>query len=122
MPLLPDHLGACRGDQAGTELDRQGSDTGTQDRSAIFAQDPLQHKVAQAFIAQFDASHAFRQPIDTRVEDGANFYPAENYHQNYFTLYPYDGYSAISDLPKVASVKVAVPGQYRDDSVFVPLQ
>lgn len=102
-----------------TELNRQGPDTGTQYRSAIFATDAQQHQVAQGYIAQLDASHAFRQPIVTRVEDGKHFYPAEEYHQNYLTLHPNDRYIAINDLPKVASLRRVEPGAYRDDPVLV---
>ncbi len=102
-----------------TEVNRQGPDTGTQYRSAIFAQDAEQHKVAQAYIAQLDATHAFRQPIATRIEDGQSFYPAEAYHQNFLTLHPNHPYIAINDIPKVASLKRNAPQLYRDDPVLV---
>lgn len=102
-----------------TELDRQGPDRGTQYRSAIFAQDAQQHQVAQAYIAQLDAAHAFKQRIVTRIEDGQNFYPAEAYHQNFLTRYPYNPYIALNDMPKVDSLKRAAPQLYRDDPVLV---
>lgn len=103
-----------------TQVNRQGPDSGTQYRSAIFAQDPRQHQVAQAYIAQLEASHAYTQPIATRVEDGQHFYPAERYNQNYLTLHPDDGYIVYNDLPKVASLKLAAPDVFRADPVLVP--
>lgn len=102
-----------------TERDRQGPDNGPQYRSAIFAQDPREHGVAQAYIAQLDASHAFKEPIATRIEDGRTFYPAESYHQNYLTRHPRDPYIAANDMPKVASLKQTAPDLYRDDPVLV---
>lgn len=102
-----------------TELNRQGPDSGTQYRSAIFAQNAQQHQVAQAYIAQLDAAHVFKKPIATRIEDGQLFYPAEGYHQNYLTLHPDSPYIAINDLPKVANLKRSAPQLYREDPVLV---
>ena len=102
-----------------TELNRQGPDSGTQYRSAIFAQNAQQHQVAQAYIAQLDAAHVFRKPIATRIEDGQQFYAAEAYHQNYLTLHPDNPYIAINDLPKVANLKRSAPQLYREAPVLV---
>jgi len=102
-----------------TELNRQGPDSGTQYRSAIFPTTPAQHQVAQAYIAQLDASHAFKTPIATRVEDDAHFYPAEDYHQDFLTLNPSYPYIVINDLPKVAHLKQMFPTRYRDQPVLV---
>ena len=71
-----------------TELNRQGPDTGTQYRSAIFPADTKQAEVAKAYIAQLEGAHVFPAPIVTRIEPGHAFYPAEKYHQNYLTLHP----------------------------------
>src|SRR4051812_24721058 len=65
-----------------TELNRQGPDQGPSYRSAIFPQNEAQKKIAQAYIAQLNASHAFAKPIVTKVESGG-FYPAEAYHQDF---------------------------------------
>jgi peptide-methionine (S)-S-oxide reductase len=102
-----------------TELNRQGPDSGTQYRSAIFPQNPTQEKVAQAYITQLSQAKAFSAPIVTKLEGGKTFYPAEGYHQNYLTLNPTSPYIAINDLPKVQSLKELVPDLYRADPVLV---
>lgn len=102
-----------------TELNRQGPDSGTQYRSAIFPQNTTQEKVAQAYITQLSQAKAFSAPIVTKLEDGKTFYPAEGYHQNYLTLNPTSPYIAINDLPKVQSLKELVPDLYRADPVLV---
>ena len=102
-----------------TLLNRQGPDSGTQYRSAIFPQTPVQQRVAQQYIAQLDASHAYSKPLATRIESGKQFYPAEGYHQNYLTLHPNDPYIVYNDLPKVANLKRIAPDLYRADAVLV---
>ncbi|MBB5606315.1 MULTISPECIES: peptide-methionine (S)-S-oxide reductase MsrA [unclassified Janthinobacterium] len=102
-----------------TMLNRQGPDSGTQYRSAIFPATPAQRKVAEAYIAQLDASHAFKAPIVTKIEDGKRFYMAEAYHQNFLAMYPDNGYIAVNDLPKVANLKRFMPAVYRNDPVLV---
>ena len=105
-----------------TELNRQGPDTGTQYRSAIFAQNAEQQKVAQAYIAQLDAAKAFDKPIVTQIEMGKPFYPAESYHQDFLTENPAYPYIVINDLPKVAQLKKLFPDQYRAEPVLVKNQ
>jgi peptide-methionine (S)-S-oxide reductase len=102
-----------------TELNRQGPDSGTQYRSAIFPQSPVQRSVAEKYIAQLNASHAYNKPLATRIEADKKFYPAETYHQNYLTLHPSDPYIAINDLPKVENLKRIAPDLYRSDAVLV---
>jgi peptide-methionine (S)-S-oxide reductase len=102
-----------------TELNRQGPDSGTQYRSAIFAQNAEQQKVAQAYIAQLDAAKAFDKPIVTKIEMGKAFYPAESYHQDFLTENPSYPYIVINDLPKVAQLKKLFPEQYRAEPVLV---
>jgi peptide-methionine (S)-S-oxide reductase len=102
-----------------TERDRQGPDTETQYRSAIFPADAQQAEVAKAYIAQLEAAHVFPAPIVTRIEPGHAFYPAERYHQNYLTLHPNQPYIAINDLPKIESLKRLFPQRYRADPVLV---
>jgi peptide-methionine (S)-S-oxide reductase len=96
-----------------TQLNQQGPDTGTQYRSAIFALDDRQKKVAQAYIGQLDQAKAFSRPIVTEVVMLPAFYPAEAYHQNYAALHPTQPYIAIYDAPKVANLKELFPALYR---------
>ncbi|GAA4332505.1 peptide-methionine (S)-S-oxide reductase MsrA [Pigmentiphaga soli] len=102
-----------------TQLNRQGPDSGTQYRSALFPANAQQKRVAQAYIAQLEAAHAFGGPIVTRIEDGAAFYPAEAYHQDFLTEHPSYPYIVINDLPKVGNLKRVFPSLYRDDPVLV---
>ena len=102
-----------------TELNRQGPDSGTQYRSAVFPLTDTQRRVAQNYIAQLDRSHAFAAPIVTKIEPYKGFYPAEAYHQNYLTLHPDSAYIALNDRPKVAELKRLFPNLYRDKPVLV---
>lgn len=105
-----------------TELNRQGPDTGTQYRSAIFAQNAEQQKVAQAYIAQLDGAKSFDKPIVTQIEMGKAFFPAESYHQDFLTENPSYPYIVINDLPKVAQLKKLFPEQYSAEPVLVKNQ
>lgn len=102
-----------------TELNRQGPDSGTQYRSAIFPQGPAQRSVAEKYIAQLNAAHVFKAPLATRVENATAFFPAEAYHQNYLTLHPNQPYIAVNDMPKVENLKRIAPELYRADPVLV---
>ncbi len=102
-----------------TQLNRQGPDAGPQYRSAIFYGDANQKEVAQRYIAQLEAAHAFPRKIVTQLAPLQGFYPAEAYHQNYATLHPQSPYIATFDLPKIANLKRAMPEVYRDDPVLV---
>jgi len=102
-----------------TQLDRQGPDAGTQYRSAIFYADPVQQQVAQRYIAQLEAAHAFHGPIVTQLTRLDGFYPAEGYHQDYATLHPDSPYIATFDLPKLANLKATLPEVWREAPVLV---
>jgi peptide-methionine (S)-S-oxide reductase len=102
-----------------TELNRQGPDTGTQYRSAIFPLNAEQADVAKAYIAQLDQAHAFKKPIVTKIEPDRAFYPAENYHQDFLTRNPRNPYIAINDLPKIDDLKRLLPELYRATPVLV---
>ena len=102
-----------------TQLNRQGPDSGTQYRSAIFPLDDRQAQVAKAYIAQLNQAHVFRGGIATRVEPGHAFYPAEDYHQDFLARNPGYPYIVINDLPKVADLKRLFPEQYRAAPVLV---
>jgi len=88
-----------------TQLNRQGPDTGTQYRSAIFSANDEQKQVADAYIAQLNAAKVFKKPIVTKVGALEGFFPAEAYHQDYLTLHPNQPYIAYNDLPKIENLK-----------------
>jgi len=102
-----------------TQLNRQGPDRGTQYRSAIFFAGDSQKQVAERYIAQLEAAHAFPGKIVTQVAPLAAFYPAEAYHQDYATLHPQSPYIATFDLPKIANLKSTMPEVYREAPVLV---
>ncbi len=95
-----------------TELNRQGPDTGTQYRSAIFFANDEQKRVAEAYIAQLQAARTFPRPIVTQVAPLKAFYAAEAYHQHYLDLNPNQPYIVINDLPKIANLKREFPALY----------
>jgi peptide-methionine (S)-S-oxide reductase len=92
-----------------TELNRQGPDTGTQYRSAIFYMDDEQKKIAEAYIQQLDAAHVFPRAIVTQVVPFHGFYAAESYHQHYLDNNPTNPYIVYNDLPKIAALKKQYP-------------
>jgi peptide-methionine (S)-S-oxide reductase len=102
-----------------TELNRQGPDSGTQYRSAIFPIDDAQAGVAKAYIAQLDQAHAFKKAIVTKIEPGRAFYPAEAHHQDFLTDNPSYPYIVVNDLPKIQDLKHIFPAQYRAKPVLV---
>ncbi|MEK1853084.1 MAG: peptide-methionine (S)-S-oxide reductase MsrA [Phyllobacterium sp.] len=102
-----------------TELNRQGPDSGTQYRSAIFTTSADQEKVTKAYIAQLDKAKAYSKPIVTQVSSLEKFYPAEAYHQDYATIHPSQPYIAYYDLPKIENLSKLFPQDYRDKPVLV---
>jgi peptide-methionine (S)-S-oxide reductase len=102
-----------------TQLNRQGPDTGTQYRSAVFPADGDQKRVAEAYIAQLDQSRAFNKRIVTTVEPSKVFYPAEDYHQDYLERNPTQPYIVFNDLPKIAQLKEVFPSVYRSSPILV---
>jgi len=102
-----------------TELNRQGPDAGTQYRSAIFPANPQQAQIAEAYIAQLDQAHVFNAEIVTKIEPGRNFYPAEDYHQDFLARNPTDPYIVANDLPKIEALKRLFPDLYRATPVLV---
>jgi peptide-methionine (S)-S-oxide reductase len=96
-----------------TELNRQGPDTGTQYRSAIFYTSAEQQKIAQSTIQQLTAAHKFPAPIMTQVVPLQQFYPAEDYHQNYLALHPHQPYIVFNDMPKLEQLRKQFPALYQ---------
>lgn len=102
-----------------TQLNRQGPDTGTQYRSAIFTTSDEQKKVAEAYIAQLNGAKVFSKPIVTKIGALEAFYPAEAYHQDYLTLHPNQPYIAYNDLPKVENLKKLFADNYIEKPTLV---
>jgi peptide-methionine (S)-S-oxide reductase len=88
-----------------TTLNRQGNDVGTQYRSGIYFSTPVQQQLAQALIHELTAARAFDAPIVTEVLPLANYWPAEDYHQDYYEHHPQQGYCAFVVGPKVAKLR-----------------
>ena len=102
-----------------TQLNRQGPDSGTQYRSAIFTTSDEQRKVADAYIAQLNAAKVYKKPIVTKVGPLEAFYPAEAYHQDYLTLHPNQPYIAYNDIPKVENLKKIFAENYIEKPTLV---
>ena len=100
-----------------TQLDRQGPDTGTQYRSVIFYGDAAQQRIATSYIAQLDKAGAFPRRIVTRLDALNGFYPAEEYHQDFYLKNPRYPYIVFNDLPKIRALKQLFPAYYRDPPV-----
>src|SRR5438477_12706490 len=88
-----------------TTLNRQGNDVGTQYRSAIFYHSPEQKAAAEQVMAELLAGKVWDDPIVTELEPLAAFYPAEEYHRDYFRRNPNQGYCSAVIAPKVAKVR-----------------
>lgn len=88
-----------------TTLNRQGADVGTQYRSAIFYHSAEQKATAEQVIAELSAEALWPAPIVTQVVPFERFYPAEDYHQEYFARNPEQGYCQIVVAPKVAKFR-----------------
>jgi peptide-methionine (S)-S-oxide reductase len=84
-----------------TTLNKQGADEGTQYRSAVFYHNEEQKKIATEYKKQLEASKVYRNPIVTEISPLINFYKAEDYHQNYYSLNPNQGYCQYVIRPKV---------------------
>jgi peptide-methionine (S)-S-oxide reductase len=95
-----------------TQLNRQGPDTGTQYRSAIFYTDDEQKKLADSFIDAINKSKALPKPVVTQVVPLKQFFDAEAYHQDYLVNHPNEPYIVINDAPKVADLKKRFPELY----------
>jgi peptide-methionine (S)-S-oxide reductase len=96
-----------------TQLNRQGPDSGTQYRSAIFYSNDEQKRIAEAYIAQLEKAKAFPRPIVTQIVPLKGFYTAEWYHQNFATNHPNDPYIAANDAPKVEHLRQQLPELYK---------
>ncbi len=96
-----------------TQFNRQGPDTGTQYRSAIFFANEEQQKIAQTYVNQLQAARVYRKPVVTQITPLKAFYQAEDYHLDYLARNPFQPYIMINDLPKLAALKKEFPELYR---------
>ncbi len=97
-----------------TTLNRQGNDVGTQYRSAVFTTDAGQMAEAQALVQELQNEKAFEAPIVTQIEPLTNYWPAEDYHQDYFLQHPGQGYCAFVVGPKVQKFQKAFSRWLKD--------
>ncbi|GJE17161.1 peptide-methionine (S)-S-oxide reductase MsrA [Methylobacterium marchantiae] len=104
-----------------TQVNRQGPDSGTQYRSAIFVSDAEQARVARAYVAQLNVAQAYAKPIATKVECGA-FYPAEAYHQDFMARNPRHSYIVANDAPKLRDLQRYFPERTNAEPILVGAQ
>ena len=97
-----------------TTLNHQGNDVGTQYRSAIFYHSPEQKAEAERIIAELTESGVWPQPIVTEVKPLAEFYPAEEYHRQYFRRNPEQGYCQVVIAPKLANFRQEYAAKLRE--------
>jgi peptide-methionine (S)-S-oxide reductase len=88
-----------------TTLNRQGADVGTQYRSGVYYHDAEQKRIAEEVIRRLDSARVFPGRIVTEVTPASVFYPAEDYHQDYFAKNPFQPYCQAVAAPKVAKVR-----------------
>lgn len=84
-----------------TTLNKQGADEGTQYRSAVFFHSEEQKKIAEQYKSQLDKAGVYKNRIVTEITPFTVFYPAEDYHQNYYALNPNQGYCQYVIRPKI---------------------
>ena len=99
-----------------TTRNRQGEDVGTQYRSVILYLSPEQKATAMEMIAGLTAEHVFANPIVTEVVPAGDFWPAEEYHQNYYRNNPNEGYCQLVVAPKVAKLRRSFAHKLRGGS------
>jgi peptide-methionine (S)-S-oxide reductase len=99
-----------------TTRDRQGFDVGTQYRSVIFYHGDEQRRLAEDYKRQLDASGSFGTPIVTEIAAFREFFPAEDYHQNYYELNAHQPYCLSVIRPKVEKLKKAFRDKLADQA------
>jgi peptide-methionine (S)-S-oxide reductase len=88
-----------------TTLNRQGADVGTQYRSAIFYHNEQQKRVAEELIRELSKANLWDRPIVTQIVPLDTFYPAEDYHQEYFSRNPEQAYCQMVISPKISKFR-----------------
>jgi peptide-methionine (S)-S-oxide reductase len=97
-----------------TQLNRQGNDVGTQYRSVIFYHDEIQKELAEKYKQKLTEDQVWEKPIVTLVEPLINYYPAEDYHNNYFALNPGNPYCNAVVRPKVEKFRKVFAARLKD--------
>lgn len=97
-----------------TTLNRQGNDIGTQYRSAVFCQNETQRDITYRTINAFNEAMIYSAPIVTEVNEADMFYPAEDYHQQYFDKNPSNPYCLAVAVPKAAKIRQKYAGWIKD--------
>lgn len=97
-----------------TTLNRQGGDIGPQYRSAVFYANDQERDVAKAYIEQLNEARVFADPVVTTLEPLVEFFPAEDYHQDYVEHNPNQGYVRAVAMPKVEKVKKKFKDKLKD--------
>lgn len=88
-----------------TTLNRQGNDVGTQYRSEIFYHNENQKEISESYIELLTRENTFGKPVVTQVSPATLFYPAEDYHQNYYNQHQEQGYCSYIITPKIEKLK-----------------
>ncbi|HSQ56004.1 MAG TPA: peptide-methionine (S)-S-oxide reductase MsrA [Gemmata sp.] len=88
-----------------TTLNRQGNDVGTQYRSSIFYHSEDQKKLAERYKEKIDAAHVFTAPLVTEIKPFTAFYPAEGYHQDYYSTNSGQPYCRVIIAPKIEKLR-----------------
>lgn len=94
-----------------TTRDRQGGDVGTQYRSAVFVRSPAQRAAAEAVVREIEAERLYRHPVVTEITPFTAFYPAEEYHRQYYRRNPEKGYCQMVIAPKLSKFRKAHAGR-----------
>ena len=100
-----------------TTLNRQGNDVGTQYRSVVYYHDDEQKQLAEDYKHKLNDSGAFSNPVVTEVSPLDTFYPAEEYHQNYYKNHPGEGYCSFVIRPKVDKFKQVFSNKLKSQKV-----
>ncbi len=102
-----------------TTLNRQGHDIGSQYRSVIFYHNEEQKKIAEKSKKDLQDANTWSDPIVTEIVPYSEFYPAEEYHKNYFRNHPESGYCQLVVRPKVEKFKKTFQDYFNEDDIFL---
>jgi peptide-methionine (S)-S-oxide reductase len=97
-----------------TTMNRQGHDTGSQYRSAVFYHDEAQKSIAEKVIGEINNAHIWSSPIVTELKPYTKFYSAEEYHRDYFENHPEQGYCQAIIAPKVLKFRQKWAGKLKN--------
>lgn len=96
-----------------TTINRQGNDVGTQYRSEIFYHNERQREISQEYIALINSENTYGKRIVTKLSQAGDFYPAEDYHQNFFARNPDQPYCNFSIPPKIEKLRARFPDKLK---------